>query len=96
MVDIFEIAPQFDAARPVPAQLSYAGHEARIVRYQTLINKLNLASNEDANDGVQIEWLPQEEDGNIEMHRGVGDKPDHKPDDKPLVGTFADAAAAMG
>jgi hypothetical protein len=92
MVDIFEIAPQIDTARPVPAQLSYAGHEARIARYQTLIIKLNLASNEDANDGVQIEWLRQDEDGHIELDPAIG----VKPDDKPLVGTFADAAAAMG
>jgi len=92
MVDIFEIAPQLDSARPVPAQLSYAGHEARIARYQTLISKLNLASNEGANDGVQVEWLPQEEDGHIELHGDVA----AKPDDRPLVGTFADAAAAMG
>jgi hypothetical protein len=93
MVDIFEIAPQADTARPGPAQVSYAGHEARIARYQTLINKLELASNESvATDGTQIDWVPQDEDGHIELHPALGGKAD----DKPLVGTFADAAAAMG
>ncbi|TDZ44986.1 hypothetical protein CTRI78_v009158 [Colletotrichum trifolii] len=90
MVDIFEIAPQDHAHRPAPATFAYAGQEARIVRYQHLLSKL--ASQDEAPAGVQVDWLPQEDD-TIEMQRGV---PTVKAEsDKPLVGTFADAAAAM-
>ncbi|GJC98950.1 hypothetical protein ColKHC_07776 [Colletotrichum higginsianum] len=90
MVDIFEIAPQDHAHRPAPTTFAYAGQEARIVRYQHLLSKL--ASKDEAPTGVQVDWLPQEDD-TIEMQRGV---PAVKTEsDKPLVGTFADAAAAM-
>ncbi|OLN87103.1 hypothetical protein CCHL11_06556 [Colletotrichum chlorophyti] len=90
MVDIFEIAPQDHAHRPAPTTFAYAGQEARIVRYQHLLSKL--ASKDETPAGVQVDWLPQEDD-TIEMQRGV---PAVKAEsDKPLVGTFADAAAAM-
>ncbi|CAI0646407.1 hypothetical protein GCG54_00011694 [Colletotrichum gloeosporioides] len=90
MVDIFEIAPQDHAHRPAPTTFAYAGQEARIVRYQHLLSKLD--SKDETPTGVQVDWLPQEDD-TIEMQRGV---PTVKTElDKPLVGTFADAAAAM-
>ncbi|CRK47140.1 hypothetical protein BN1723_007365 [Verticillium longisporum] len=65
MVDIFEIAPQDQAARPAPALFAYAGQEARIVRYQHLLSKL--ASKDEGEGqgqgpaGVQVNWLPQED-----------------------------------
>ncbi|KAF3352035.1 hypothetical protein VdG1_09489 [Verticillium dahliae VDG1] len=65
MVDIFEIAPQDQAARPAPALFAYAGQEARIVRYQHLLSKL--ASKDEGEGqgqgpaGVQVDWLPQED-----------------------------------
>ncbi|KXH42960.1 hypothetical protein CSIM01_01714 [Colletotrichum simmondsii] len=90
MVDIFEIAPQDHAHRPAPTTFAYAGQEARIVRYQHLLSKL--ASKDDAPTGVQVDWLPQEDD-TIEMRHGVLAVKTEL--DKPLVGTFADAAAAM-
>ncbi|TQN73300.1 hypothetical protein CSHISOI_02121 [Colletotrichum shisoi] len=90
MVDIFEIAPQDHAHRPAPTTFAYAGQEARIVRYQHLLSKL--ASKDKAPTGVQVDWLPQEDD-TIEMQRGVPSV--QAESDKPLVGTFADAAAAM-
>ena len=83
MVDIFEVAPQSDGTR-TPAT-AYTGHEAKMTRYQNLISKLS-ADDEPA-DGVYVDWLPQQEV--IELGSNGKD------DDKPLVGTFADAAAAM-
>jgi hypothetical protein len=95
MVDIFEIAPQQDPTTPRAAltPFAYAGQEARIVRYQHLLSKL-AAKNDDglAPPGVQIDWLPQDEDP-MEMQRNV---PALKVESgAALVGTFADAAAAM-
>ena len=96
MVDIFEVAPPGDGRRrSAPAPFAYAGQEARIMRYQNLVSKLaasNGADEVDTADGVQVDWLAEEQD-TIELQRnGAMTKPD---DDEPLVGTFADAAAAM-
>ncbi|KAM0583610.1 hypothetical protein ACHAP6_008171 [Verticillium nonalfalfae] len=95
MVDIFEIAPQDHAARPAPALFAYAGQEARIVRYQHLLSKL--ASKDEGEGqgqgpaGVQVDWLPQEDTVDVQR-RAPSIKSES---DGPLVGTFADAAAAM-
>lgn len=95
MVDIFEIAPQDQAARPAPALFAYAGQEARIVRYQHLLSKL--ASKDEGEGqgqgpaGVQVDWLPQEDTVDVQR-RAPSIKSES---DGPLVGTFADAAAAM-
>lgn len=93
MVDVFEIAPPDSTGRPVPASFAYAGQEARIVRYQHLLSKLS--DKEDGQDmgrgttGVQVDWL----DDAPEPHPKA---PSVKSEsDEPLVGTFADAAAAM-
>lgn len=96
MVDIFEVAPQGDGRRrSTPAPFAYAGQEARIMRYKNLLSKLganNAGEDVDPADGVQVDWLTEEQDL-IEMQRNA---PNTKTDDdKPLVGTFADAAAAM-
>lgn len=99
MVDIFDIAPQNNISRPTPAPFAYAGQEARIARYQNLLSRL--ASKDDSPvrgqgqgqmpPGIQVDWLPEDEP--VEMQ---GNAPSIKSEtDEPLVGTFADAAAAM-
>ncbi|KAL2759279.1 hypothetical protein ACRALDRAFT_1074358 [Sodiomyces alcalophilus JCM 7366] len=99
MVDIFEIAPQNQITRPNPGPFAYAGQEAHIARYQHLLARL--ASKHDdqgrglpqgqAPPGIHVDWFPEEE--TVEMQ---GTAPSIKSDsDEPLVGTFADAAAAM-
>jgi hypothetical protein len=90
MVDIFEIAPHDEAPKALPTTFAYAGQEARIVRYQNLLSRL--ATKDDGLAEVQINWLPQEEAA-IEMQRNLPTL--NNENDKPLVGTFADAAAAM-
>lgn len=89
MVDIFEVTPQSNPSR-APTAFPYAPQEATMSRYQNLLSRLSAADDE-ALDGVQVDWLPQEHDDTIEMR----DSEQGKGDDKPLVGTFADAAAAM-
>lgn len=87
MVDIFEVTPQSNPSRAPPA-FPYA-HDPQTSRYQNLLSRLSVADDEPV-DGVHVDWLPAEHDDNIEMRSEQG-----KGDDKPLVGTFADAAAAM-
>lgn len=90
MVDIFEVAPRASGAR-TPTTPAFAGQEAKMSRYQNLLSKLSSGDDEPA-DGVYVDWLPQEhEQEAIEL----GSNGHSKDDDKPLVGTFADAAAAM-
>ncbi|KPM34489.1 hypothetical protein AK830_g12077 [Neonectria ditissima] len=93
MVDIFEIAPQENAARGASTPFAYAGQGARLARYQHLVSKLNAQSDAPA-PGVKVDWLPEEE--TIEMQRnGPASIKTIDTEDGPLVGTFADAAAAM-
>jgi hypothetical protein len=88
MVDVFEIAPQDATARRAPlTSFAYAGQEARIVRYQHLLSKLGSGGRDDC---VQVDWLPPQEDDSIDCGEIV-----KRESDEPLVGTFADAAAAM-
>lgn len=91
MVDIFEVTPQSHAAR-APTAFPNATQGPGMSRYQSLLSRLSAAADDDEPvDGVYVDWLPQEQDGTIEMRDGDRGKGD----DKPLVGTFADAAAAM-
>lgn len=99
MVDIFEIAPQHQMARPNPGPFAYAGQEAHIVRYQNLLAKLASKHDDQGRNStqgqgppdIQVDWFPEEE--TVEMQ---GKAPSVRSDsDQPLVGTFADAAAAM-
>ncbi|KAK7421654.1 hypothetical protein QQX98_002121 [Neonectria punicea] len=93
MVDIFEIAPQENTARGASTPFAYAGQGARLARYQHLVSKLNAQSDAPA-PGVKVDWLPEEE--TIEMQRnGPASIKTIDTEDGPLVGTFADAAAAM-
>jgi len=88
MVFIFEMAPP-ETAAAAPTPFAYAGQEARIVRYQHLLSKLGAAEGEAAAAAaVQVDWLPQDEEP-IELQRSRADA------GAALVGTFADAAAAM-
>lgn len=93
MVDIFEIAPQAPAARGTSTPFAYAGQGARVARYQHLVSKLS-AEEDSPPGGVKVDWLA--EDDTIEMQ---GNRPPSVKtldgEDGPLVGTFADAAAAM-
>lgn len=93
MVDIFEIAPQDNTPRGTSTPFAYAGQGARLARYQHLVSKLN-TQHDSPPPGVKVDWLPEDE--TIEMQRnGQGSIKTLDSDDGPLVGTFADAAAAM-
>ncbi|KAI3324353.1 late endosomal/lysosomal adaptor and MAPK and MTOR activator-domain-containing protein [Xylariaceae sp. AK1471] len=91
LVDVFEITPQ-ESQRTHPA--IFSGHDARLTRYQNILSKLSSddrTANADDNHGA-VEWLLNEEDNaelpeqNITIKEGSAG---------PLVGTFADAAAAV-
>nr|WNZ75434.1 hypothetical protein [Trichoderma harzianum] len=94
MVDIFEIAPQDPIGRTSTTTLfAYAGQGARVARYHHLVSKLS--TQEDSPPaGIKVDWLADEDAG--ELH---GERPASlrtlDDDDAALVGTFADAAAAM-
>ena len=100
MIDVFEIAPpQHDSLRPTLTPFAYAGEEARTMRYQTLLSRLS--ANEEGGEGIKVDWIAQEQeqelDDSAETREGSGivGLPKTGEDDKALVGTFADAAAAM-
>lgn len=103
MVDIFEIARQETTTRGATTPFAYAGQGARLARYQHLVSKLNTQgdgtspASATGPGGVKVDWLPEEE--TIEMQKNGNNGPASiktiDTDDGPLVGTFADAAAAM-
>jgi hypothetical protein len=86
LVDIFEIIP------PPPQQAhpaALAGQDARISRYQNILSKLS--TDDDLNMAIaqgQVDWMS--DDDAMEMPTG----PPSVKQGEPLVGTFADAAAA--
>ena len=90
MVDIYEIAPQDKTLQPAPATYAYAGQEARLARYQSLLSKMS--SQDEVTAVAQIDWGVPEDDS-IEMQRGVA--PVKVEGGEALVGNFTDAAAAM-
>jgi hypothetical protein len=93
MVDIFEIAPQDPAVRGTATPFAYTGQGARVARYQHLVSKLN--TEEDATlAGVKVDWLGEDDNLELQRNKPASIKTIHS-DDGPLVGTFADAAAAM-
>lgn len=93
MVDIFEIAPQDNPNHGPTTPFAYAGQGARLARYQHLVSKLNAQGESPAGD-VKVDWIPEDE--NIELNKkGPASIKTLESDDGPLVGTFADAAAAM-
>ncbi|KAM6520487.1 hypothetical protein FSOLCH5_005280 [Fusarium solani] len=95
MVDIFDIAPQDNAPRGTTTPFAYAGQGARLARYQHLVSKLSNQGESPANaNGVKVDWIPEDE--TIEMQKnGPASIKTLESDEGPLVGTFADAAAAM-
>ncbi|KAL4722469.1 hypothetical protein ACLX1H_010345 [Fusarium chlamydosporum] len=94
MVDIFDIAPQENGNRGTTTPFAYAGQGARLARYQHLVAKLSNQGDNTPVSGVKVDWLPEDE--TIEMKKnGPASIKTLESDDGPLVGTFADAAAAM-
>jgi hypothetical protein len=94
MVDIFDIAPQENVARGTTTPFAYAGQGARLARYQHLVSKLSSQGDSNPVNGVKVDWLPEDE--TIEMRKnGPASIKTLESDEGPLVGTFADAAAAM-
>ncbi|KAI0429056.1 late endosomal/lysosomal adaptor and MAPK and MTOR activator-domain-containing protein [Xylaria sp. FL1042] len=91
LVDVFEITPQ-QSQRTHPALLSE--QDARLTRYQNILSKLSSDEGTMTADGNQgsVEWLLNEEDNadlpeqHITIKEGTSG---------PLVGTFADAVAAV-
>ncbi|KAK3380878.1 hypothetical protein B0H63DRAFT_523617 [Podospora didyma] len=92
MVDIYDIVPQENkVVQPAPAPYAYAGQDARMARYQTLLSKLS--SHGDLTTAVaRVDWgIP--EDDTIEMQQSP--LPIKLEGGEALVGNFADAADAM-
>lgn len=90
MVDVYEIAPHdksMHAAAAAP--YAYAGQEARMARYQNLLSKL---SHDELATAARVDWEAADDD-NIEMQGNT--LPVKAEATEPLVGDFADAAAAM-
>ncbi|KAI0193099.1 late endosomal/lysosomal adaptor and MAPK and MTOR activator-domain-containing protein [Astrocystis sublimbata] len=91
LVDVFEITPQGSERAP-PAM--FPGQDARLARYQNILSKLSSDDSVGTADGAQgaVAWLVSEEDNtdgaehNITIKEGSAG---------PLVGTFADAVAAV-
>lgn len=100
MVDIFEIAPTKDAQRSAPTTpYGLVGHEARQMRYRSLLSKL---SSEDVSAaGARVDWLAgDDEDEEAEYQdRDLQDAaavPHIRAESSDvLVGNFREAAAAM-
>jgi hypothetical protein len=86
MVDIYEIVPQDKPAHPI----AYAAHDTHMNQYHTLLSKLS--SHDDLAAVARVDWGTPEDDP-IEMQHGA--LPIKVEAGEPLVGNFADAAAAM-
>lgn len=93
MVDIFEIAPTSDAQRSAPTTpYALVGHDARQMRYKSLLSKLSAEDVSAA--GTRVDWVPDEDDDDTaEQHGAV---PHIRTESGVvLVGNFSEAAAAM-
>lgn len=96
MVDVFEIGPQdFSGRGGTSTPFAYAGQGARVARYQHLVSKLS-TQDDPSTHGVKVDWLTDDDD-NLEMQSNTAGSIKTFDDEVagPLVGTFADAAAAM-
>jgi hypothetical protein len=90
LVDIFEIVPQEPHHAPTAV---VSGQDARLSRYQAILSKLSPDEDLTSGGAVQghVDWLS--DDDTMEMQ---GDSPSIKEGaGEPLVGTFADATAAV-
>ncbi|KAI2621337.1 late endosomal/lysosomal adaptor and MAPK and MTOR activator-domain-containing protein [Xylaria nigripes] len=91
LVDVFDIAPQ-ESQRTHP--VLFFGHDARLARYESILSKLSSDDAPTTVDGNHrtVEWLLSEQDNadlpgqNMTIKEGSAG---------PLVGTFADVAAAV-
>jgi hypothetical protein len=92
MVDIFEITPGESSTRTSSNAFGYAGQGARVARYQHLISRLD-SQDEAGTAGVKVDWMGEEDPGDNSTNNSAVARP--PADEGPLVGTFADAAAAM-
>lgn len=107
MVDIFEIAPTKDAQRSAPTTAPYAlvGHEARQMRYKSLLSKLSAedvsaaaAAGAGAGGGAtRVDWPPADEDEDDQEGelQSAAVPPVRTESSDALVGNFREAAAAM-
>ena len=94
MVDIFEIAPQDSNGRTSSTPFAYAGGQgARVARYQHLVSKLSTGGASPP-AGVRVDWLADDDTIEAYNERPASLKTLDE-EDGALVGTFADAAAAM-
>lgn len=96
MVDVFEIGPH-DASGLVGTStpFAYAGQGARVARYQHLVSKLS-TEDDDTAHGIKVDWLTDDDDSlELQSNRSASIKTLDDENSGPLVGTFADAAAAM-
>lgn len=105
MVDIFEIAPTKDAQRIAPTTAPYAlvGHEARQMRYKSLLSKLSAedvsaaAAAAAAGGATRVDWSPADEDEDDQERelQSAAVPPVRTESSDALVGNFREAAAAM-
>ena len=96
MVDVFEIAPQDQSTRGTATPFAYAGQGARVARYQHLVSKLSISADDDPETnppGIKVDWIADDDNMEMQSNRAASIKTVDK-DDGPMVGTFADAAAA--
>jgi len=93
MVDIFEIAPNESSFKASSNAFAYSGQGARLARYQHLVSKLNTSEDDTAPAGVKVDWPAEEQQGQAIVRSTTSST--RRDDYGPLVGTFADAAAAM-
>ncbi|RCI16129.1 hypothetical protein L249_3083 [Ophiocordyceps polyrhachis-furcata BCC 54312] len=98
MVDVFESAPM--SRNGASISFAFAGQGVRTARYQHLVSKLGT---DDEEADVRIDWLIDDEDDGREKRdkdganvpvKGTVKTFDGDEAGGPLVGTFADAAAA--
>ncbi|KAI1757933.1 late endosomal/lysosomal adaptor and MAPK and MTOR activator-domain-containing protein [Xylaria castorea] len=91
LVDVFEITPQ-ESQRTPPAV--FPGQDARLARYQNILSKLSLDDGPVTAEGTQgaVAWLVSEEDNADGVEHNITIKESSA---GPLVGTFADAVAAV-
>lgn len=101
MIDVFEIVPREDAGRAPSAQYGFSGQETRASRYRQLLSRLSEDEDGPMTTTVHAEWAPQEEDEEDEEDAGSDFEKQRKVptlkfhEEGPLVGTFADAVAAV-
>lgn len=95
MVDVFEIGPHDSfRRRGTSTPFAYAGQGARVARYQHLVSKLSMEEDIAAH-GIKVDWLADDDDLETNNKRPASIKTLEDESGSPLVGTFADAAAAM-